>query len=98
MPAIKVLRPMPTMAIMMARPACVPATLAKPAREPWRMLLASLFDPPADPSELDRLSQVDVVAGVAGNGQAELMRSLAGLQPSDGAVYLEAAADVTAAE
>jgi len=32
--------------------------------------------------------QIVGVAGVAGNGQAELMRSLAGLQPSDGAVYL----------
>ena len=28
------------------------------------------------------------VAGVEGNGQAELMRALAGLQPSDGAIYL----------
>jgi ribose transport system ATP-binding protein len=28
------------------------------------------------------------VAGVEGNGQAELMRALAGLQPSDGEVYL----------
>jgi ribose transport system ATP-binding protein len=32
--------------------------------------------------------QIVGVAGVAGNGQSELMRSLAGLQPSEGAVYL----------
>lgn len=30
------------MAIMMARPAWVPATLARPARAPWRMLLAMI--------------------------------------------------------
>ena len=32
--------------------------------------------------------QIIGVAGVAGNGQSELMRALAGLQPSDGAVHL----------
>jgi ribose transport system ATP-binding protein len=32
--------------------------------------------------------QIIGVAGVAGNGQSELMRALAGLQPSEGAVYL----------
>ena len=32
--------------------------------------------------------QIIGVAGVAGNGQSELMRALAGLQPSDGAVRL----------
>ena len=32
--------------------------------------------------------QIVGVAGVAGNGQSELMRALAGLQPSEGAVYL----------
>jgi len=34
------------------------------------------------------LGQIIGVAGVAGNGQSELMRALAGLQPCDGAVYL----------
>jgi ribose transport system ATP-binding protein len=33
--------------------------------------------------------QIIGVAGVAGNGQSELMRALAGLQPSDGAVYVD---------
>ena len=32
--------------------------------------------------------QIIGVAGVAGNGQSELMRALAGLEPSDGAVWL----------
>ncbi len=32
--------------------------------------------------------QIVGVAGVAGNGQSELMRALAGLQPSEGAVYV----------
>jgi glucose-6-phosphate dehydrogenase assembly protein OpcA len=43
------------------------ADLAWLGISPLRGLTASLFDPPADPSELDRLSEVDVIAGVAGN-------------------------------
>ena len=33
---------MPTTAIMMARPIWVPTTLARPARVPWRMLVAMI--------------------------------------------------------
>ncbi len=37
--------------------------------------------------------QIVGVAGVAGNGQSELMRALAGLQPSEGAISLQGDAE-----
>ena len=46
---------MPTMAIITAMPACVPATLSRPARVPWRMLVAMISVPSGRaPARLNR--------------------------------------------